>query len=280
MRILVAFEHFRTPAKVTRALLDPEPEMLRQVWREMGGSTRAALSRRSEELASRGVTAVGADDPCFPRALVVNDRPVAPALFCIGASQLLTAQGAGICGARNASALGLKAARASGEEVSSRGLTVVSGYAKGVDSESHRAALENGGATILVLAEGIDHFRVKRDLSPHFDPERVLVISQFHPGQPWATHAAMTRNRLIFGLGMALIVIEAGERGGTLAAGQEALKRGRPVVVVNFGDDAPPGNRILIQAGARAATSRRELGDALGMVVAQARTLPEQGKLL
>ncbi|MFD7843602.1 DNA-processing protein DprA [Nocardia sp. NPDC059764] len=279
LRVLVAFEHFRTPAKVTRALLNPDPEMLRQIWRDMDIPTRTELGRQSEELTAHGVIAVSADDPRFPRSLVVKERPIAPALFCRGALGLLTAPGAGICGSRSASPLGLEAARTSGQVASDRGLTVISGYAKGVDTESHLAALENGGTTVLVLAEGIDHFRVKRELTPRFDPDRVLVLSQFHPGQPWATHTAMTRNRVIFGLGMALIAIEAGERGGTLAAGREALKRGRPVLVLNFGDDIP-GNRLLVDAGAQAVTSRQELGDALASIRSRAANASEQGRLL
>jgi DNA processing protein len=108
---------------------------------------------------------------------------------------------------------------------------------------------------VIVLAEGIDHFPIKRDFVSHFDPERVLVVSQFHPQQPWAAYGAIARNHLIFGLGKALVVIEAGEQGGTLAAGREALQRGRPVFVLDFGDETPIGNRILVEAGGRPITS-------------------------
>jgi DNA processing protein len=197
----------------------------------------------------------------------------------MGALELLAAPAAGICGSRKATAVGLGAARASGQEISAHGLTVVSGYAKGVDTEAHLGALEYGGTTVLVLAEGIGHFRVKRDVSGEFDLDRTLVVSQFHPEQPWAAHAAMTRNHLIFGLGMALIVIEAGERGGTLAAGQEALKRGRPVLVVDFGEGTA-GNRLLLHGGARSVTSRPELGETLGIVKNRTMNQPEQGELL
>ncbi|WP_280258546.1 DNA-processing protein DprA [Nocardia wallacei] len=276
LRALVAFEHYKTPSKVTRALLDPNSETLRSVWKSMDVATRDKLVRQSEDLANRDIYTICADDARFPKSLVVKGRPIVPALFCRGKLSLLKTAGAGMCGSRNVSSLGIKAARACGEEVSDRGLTVVSGYAKGVDTETHLAALERGGRTIIVLAEGINHFRVKRDFVNAIDFDRVLVISQFHPQQPWAAHAAMARNHLIFGLGLALVVIEAGERGGTLAAGRDALKRGRPVFVLNFGGDTPPGNRILLDDGGHSVTSRKELGVALDELKEQ----PEQGLLV
>lgn len=237
---------------------------------------RDRLSRQAADLTERGVVAINADDPRYPDSLVVKGRPVAPTLFCLGDLSLLTAAGAGMCGSRKATELGLRAARACGEEVSLRHLVVVSGYAKGVDTQTHLAALERGGATVIVLAEGINRFRVKREFADSYDPRRVLVVSQFHPAQPWASYAAMARNHLIFGLGRALVVVEAGEKGGTLAAGRDALKRGRPVFVLNFGDQTPPGNRMLIDDGAQPVGSRRELGEALDALGDE----PQQGMLL
>lgn len=276
LRALVAFEVFRTPAKVARALVDPDPEPLRDAWRGLPEEARSSLARQVEDLQSRGIEAINAGDSAFPDSLVVGGRPAVPTLFCRGDLSLLTADGAGMCGSRRVSSLGLKAARACGEEVSDRGLTVVSGYAKGVDTATHLAALDRGGRTVIVLAEGIDAFRVKREFKESFDPSRVLVVSQFRPDQPWAAYSAMARNHVIFGLGKALVVIEAGEKGGTLAAGRDALKRGRPVFALNFGEETPVGNRILIEAGAKPVTSRTELGVALDRVKGQ----PEQGTLL
>ncbi|MFI6364148.1 DNA-processing protein DprA [Nocardia sp. NPDC050630] len=276
LRALVAFEVFKTPQKITRALLDPNPELLRGAWRALDRGTQESLHKQSEDLSNRKILAVCADDPRFPNSLVFNGRPIVPVLFCTGDLSLLGAPGAGMCGSRKVSSLGIKAARACGEEVSDRGLTVVSGYAKGVDTETHLAALERGGRTIIVLAEGVNHFRVKREFSEKFDPERVLVVSQFHPQQPWASYSAMARNHVIFGLGLALIVIEAGEKGGTLAAGRDALKRGRPVFVLNFGDETPPGNRILLDSGGREVKSRRGLGEALDHL----KDSPYQGMLI
>ncbi|AQT79323.1 hypothetical protein B1R94_08645 [Mycolicibacterium litorale] len=276
LRALVAFERFRSPKAVTAALQNPNPAFLEVEFKELPTETRVAICAQAETLHNQNVVAINAGDNRFPSSLMSAGRPIVPTLFCKGEQSLLQSPAAGMCGSRNASPLGLKAARACGEEVSCRGLTVVSGYAKGVDTQTHLAALAHEGATVIVLAEGISRFRVKRDFREAFDPKRVLVVSQFHPTQSWASYAAMARNRVIFGLSRALVVIEAGEKGGTLAAGRDAMKAGRPVFVLNFGDDTPPGNRLLIDSGARAVSSRRELGTALDELNDE----PQQGVLL
>jgi DNA processing protein len=118
--------------------------------------------------------------------------------------------------------------------------------------------------------------RIKREFKNSFDAQRILVVSQFHPAQTWASYAAMARNHVIFGLGRALVVIEAGEKGGTLAAGREALKLGRPVFALSFDKGTPLGNRMLIEAGARPVSSRHELGQALDALGED----PQQGVLM
>jgi DNA processing protein len=123
---------------------------------------------------------------------------------------------------------------------------------------THIASLNSGAETVIVLPEGIDHFRVKRDIAKTWRDERTLVVSQFSPRQPWSAGGAMTRNSVIIGLSMALIVVEAGDRGGTLAAGKKALELGRRVLALEFGV-TPVGNKILLDEGAISVTSRDEL---------------------
>jgi DNA processing protein len=89
-----------------------------------------------------------------------------------------------------------------------------------------------------------------------------VVVSQFSPGQPWNAGAAMARNAVISGLSRALVVVEAGDTGGTLAAGLHALERGQPVIVLQL-DDTPAGNRILLDKGAIPVRSRQELASRL-----------------
>lgn len=247
---VLAFEVLRTPGRITAALRTGGREAIEVAANGADPAVVIDAQVKAGQLHSTGVRAMLFGDDDFPQSLVVDGKPLMPVLFFKGNKELFYADGVGMCGSRNVSPQGLRAAERCGDAVSLRHLTIVSGYAKGVDTATHLAALRNGGSTVIVLAEGIDYFRVKREFAKDFDPERTLVISQFSPSQPWQAHAAMARNSIIFGLSKALVVIEAGEKGGTLAAGEGAMKLGRPVMVVDFGDATPAGNKKLLSDGA------------------------------
>ncbi|MGW6955006.1 DNA-processing protein DprA [Streptomyces chartreusis] len=257
---LVAFETARTPTRIDAVLREKGVTGLEELVDTLDEDQVIECKNKAEKLHGRGIFAVMRGQSLYPDMLIHKEKASAPVLFCYGNDQLLNAEGIGMCGSRAVSELGMSAAVACGEEVSSRGLSVISGYAKGVDTATHLAALRSGGSTVIVLAEGFDHFRVKKVFTDHFDLERLLVLSQFPPGQPWHAHAAMARNKVIFGMGRALVVVEAGERGGTLAAGEGAIRMGRPVLVLNFGKDTPPGNRLLLDKGGYPVDNRESLG--------------------
>lgn len=227
----------------------------------LGDISRAEQERADEEaseLSDRGVGAVLFGSPGYPH-LLRQVRAAPSFLFYLGAVDLLTAHGIGMCGSRNASDEGLRAAAACGEVATQHGLTVVSGYARGVDTASHVSALSSGGSTVIVLPEGIDHFRVKRGpVADVWNKERVLVLSQFPPGRPWSAGSAMARNNVIIGLSLALVVVEASEKGGTLAAGTKALQLNKPVLTLEFAMN-PHGNAELIRHGAISIRNRAEL---------------------
>lgn len=223
---------------------------------------RRSVEDQARELLDNGVEAILLGQPGYPDHLASS--PQAPAaLFVKGPRQLLDQYGIGMCGSRNASTEGLRAAYACADTVARRGYSVVSGYAKGVDLVAHSAALASGGATVIVLAEGINHFRIRRgEFTKLWDPERALVVSQFAPDQKWFASGAMARNTVISGLSQALVVVEAGETGGTLAAGDYALQSGQTVLALQL-FDAPVGNQMLIAHGAKVIRSRRHLERAL-----------------
>lgn len=259
---LSAFARLRTPSKITAALRTHGISALEREHRLLPRVARDDIVRRADEMRNDGIYAVCYGTPDFPKSLVSDQRPVAPIIFCRGNKNLLYRDGIGMCGSRHVSERGLDAASRCGVLATEKDMTVVSGYAAGVDTATHLAALRSGGSTVVVLAEGIDHFRIKRAFAAEFDWNRILVVSQFPPSHPWRAHAAMARNKIIFGLPRALLVVEAGEKGGTLAAGEGALKLGRAVIAVEFGNDTPPGNRILIDKGARAVSSPQHLRNA------------------
>lgn len=227
----------------------------------LGEISEAELERADDEAASlsaRGIGTVLLGSPEYPY-LLSSIRAAPPCLFYLGAAELLTAGGVGMCGSRNASDESLRAAAACGEVATQQGLTVISGYARGVDTATHVSALASGGSTVIVLPEGIDHFRVKRGpIASVWNPERTLVVSQFSPNRPWSAGSAMTRNNVIIGLSLALIVIEASEKGGTLAAGTRALQLNRQVLALEFTEN-PRGNAELVRRGAISIPNRAEL---------------------
>lgn len=265
---LVAFSYYRTPGKVRAALGDKGIEGLRvHATHEGFEALFRSCGEEAENLYRAGIDVVALGDERYPDRLFDANVPP-PILFTWGNSDLLHANGVGMCGSRHVSTKGLEAARTCGLEVAEHGLVIISGYAKGVDTETHIAALASGGRTVIVLAEGISGFHRKRAFANvPFDDERVLVISQFPPGQRWNVGAAMTRNSIIAGLGKALVVIEAGETGGTLNAGLQALKMGRPVLALAFSSqETPLGNQALFEKGALPIRSRQHLGRVLDAV--------------
>jgi len=175
-----------------------------------------------------------------------------PLLRAVGNVNLLRRPAVGFCGSRKASERGLEVASELAATLAERGIVVASGYAKGVDTRAHLAALRAGGATIVSLPEGLNNFRVKRELVEYWDEQQTLVLSQYMDEAVWRADRAMERNKVIVAISNVTIVIEAGATGGTLDAGMTALKQQMPLFVVTYSDEneTNEGNRILLSAGA------------------------------
>lgn len=233
-----------------------------QVLSALQPEERRQVEDQAQDLLDRGTDAILLGQASYPEALA-SSRQAPAALFVRGPRQLLKQRAIGMCGSRRASSEGLRAAHACADVVARRGYSVVSGYAKGVDLVAHSAALASGGTTVIVLAEGINHFRIRRgEFAQLWDPERAVVVSQFAPDQNWFASGAMTRNSVISDVSEALVVVEAGETGGTLAAGEYALQRGQTVLALQL-FDAPPGSKLLMDHGAKVIRSRQHLEAAL-----------------
>ena len=202
------------------------------------------------------------DDAYPPHLRAVLDGKAPDRLYLQGNVALLELDSIGFCGSRNSSDTEINIVKDCAEQAVKRGLVVVSGNAAGVDIAAHYHALNAGGSTILVLPEGISHFRPRRDLASVWDWERVLVVSQFEPDHIWKGYRAMERNKVIIGLSKAIIAIEAGEKGGTMHAGEKTLKRKIPLYVAEY-DDMPSdaqGNKKLLQMGGKVLKRSRSEG--------------------
>jgi DNA processing protein len=200
----------------------------------------------------------------YPESVLLSLGTKSPPLFAMGNLDLLHKPGIGFCGSRHASVKGLDTAADCAEQAVHGGYTIISGNAAGVDFVAHHAALGAGGMTILVLPEGIDHFRIKKELRAVWDWDRVLVISQFEPSAAWKAYRAMARNEVIIALSRAMIVIEAGSSGGTLQAGLSTLSAGKPLFVAVYEDMGvkAAGNSLLLDKGASRLAKRRSTGRA------------------
>ena len=186
----------------------------------------------------------------YPSDLLGLGGP-AGVIHCLGNLELLQSPAVGICGSRSASVQALEHAREFGRMAAERGFVVVSGYARGVDVRAHLGAVQAGGGTIAVLAEGIAHFRLRKELVGIATLDSLLALSIFRPEAPWAGWRAMQRNRYIVGLARGLFVVEARERGGTFEAGLECLRQRKPLWVIEYqhGGSHREGNTRLIAAG-------------------------------
>lgn len=192
------------------------------------------------------------DDPEYPMSLRATFGDLLPPeIWYLGNINLLSTIGAGFCGSRKATEYSLQIAADCASQLTAAGVTVISGYAAGVDMASHEAALANGGRTIIVLPEGTNRFRIKQSIAPVWDWRRVLVISHFPRDARFQPGRAMDRNKIIVALSGAVIVLEAREVGGTLNAGYAALRMKKPLFVVMYDDvnGLREGNQRLISAG-------------------------------
>ena len=207
--------------------------------------------------------------PLYPAVLEsIPDPP--ECLWVRGRLDLLRELGAGLAvavvGSRDASAYGISVAGRFGAGLASLGVTVVSGLARGIDAAAHRAALIAGGPTAAVLATGIDRVypAEHRDLAERIAAEG-LLLTEFPPGTPPLRHHFVLRNRLISGLSLAVVVVEAAERSGALMTARLAGEQGREVFAVPgpAGAGRSAGPHRLLREGAGLVESVKDLVQAL-----------------
>ena len=191
------------------------------------------------------------DDPLYPKALgqIANAPPL---LWAIGNLDLLRRPMIAIVGARNASSLGTRMARALARDLGAQGYTIVSGLARGIDTAAHLAAVQTG--TIAVVAGGCDVIYPAENTGLAEDiMSQGLCLSEQPMGlSPQARHFPK-RNRIIAGLAQAVIVVEAAGRSGSLITARDALDMGREVLAVpgHPFDGRAAGCNMLIRDGAQ-----------------------------
>lgn len=195
-------------------------------------------------------------------------------LFLRGESGVLDAPAVAVVGARSCSPYGAQVARSLARELASAGVVVVSGLARGVDGEAHRGALEAGGPTVAVLGCGIDrdYPAVHAELARRIE-DGGLLLSEYPPGVEPAPWRFPARNRLIAGLSLATVVVEARERSGALITADFALELGRDVFAVPGEITAAlsAGTNDLLRQGAAPLLTADDVLAALGLEGAEDR---------
>jgi DNA processing protein len=218
---------------------------------------RADLMARArlalERGAQRGLEVLAWSDAQYPLPLTaIVDPP--PVLWIRGSPAAFGLDAVAIVGSRAASPYALDVAERLSADLASRGYAVVSGLARGVDSAAHRGAVSAGGSTIAVLGCGADvmyppeHAALAAAIVP-----RGLLLSELVPGTRPLPHYFPQRNRIISGLSRAVVIVEAGERSGSLITARCALEQGRDVLAVpgNVLSGRNRGGHALLRDGAR-----------------------------
>jgi len=209
----------------------------------------------AERLAALGATLVAWGDPEYPQRLRAIADP--PLFLAVHGEVALDEPAIAVVGARRASAYGKRVAEELARGLAQAGLTVVSGLAAGIDAAAHQGALAGGGRTVAVLATGIDRVYPPwhRELAQQVAASGALV-SEFACGSPPLQFHFPRRNRIISGLALGTVVVEAAERSGSLITARYALEQGRDVFAVPGPVGVPlhRGPHRLIQQGARLVT--------------------------
>jgi DNA processing protein len=212
-----------------------------------------------------GIHVLAWNDARFPSALLaIGDTP--PVIWYIGALDVLRAPAVAIVGSRAASGVALETASRLAADLAARGITVVSGLARGVDSAAHRGALSTG-RTIAVLGSGVDRVYPHEHVPLAAAVARAgLVVSEFPPGTAPLPYHFPLRNRIISGLSRAVVVIEANEKSGSLITAACALEQGREVMAVpgNVLSGRNRGAHALIRDGAKIVECADDIVEELG----------------
>ncbi len=198
----------------------------------LAGPEDAAAERWTASVEASGLRIVTAFDPEYPVSLAeIADPPFL--LYALGRPERLKLPAVAVVGSRNASRYGRDVAARLARDLSQAGVTVVSGFARGVDGAAHEAAREGPGGSIAVLGCGLDvnyppeHTRLKEAMA-----STDLLLSEFPPGALPRPQNFPIRNRIIAGLAVGVVVVEASRRSGSLITARLAADFGRDVFAV------------------------------------------------
>ncbi|HKA22519.1 MAG TPA: DNA-processing protein DprA [Blastocatellia bacterium] len=233
------------------------------------------------EIRRLGAEAITLTDPRYPGVLrEIYDPPIV--IYCLG--NLATASGQpaiAIVGSRRCSSYGRNVAEKLSRDLAERGVTIISGLARGIDAAAHRGALEGGGLTIGVMGTGLDAVYPKenRRLAERIS-EHGALVTEFPLATPPASQNFPFRNRVISGLSLGVMVVEGAERSGSLITARLAYEQGRDVFAVpgNITSHKSFGPNNLIKDGAKLVHTWQDVVEELPLEVKAAILSAERGE--
>ncbi|MDO8420057.1 MAG: DNA-processing protein DprA [Rubrivivax sp.] len=264
----------RTPQKTLRELAGSAVADALQHEPATHAERRAAALHWLHGGADRSVLVLG--DPAYPeRLLQTADPPLL--LYVQGAPALLSAPAIAVVGSRHPTPQGLDNARAFGRSLSAQGYVVVSGLALGIDGAAHEGALEGAAGTVAVVGTGIDRVypRRHRELAHRIAAHGALA-SEFAPGTPALPEHFPQRNRIIAGLSLGTLVVEAALPSGSLITARLASEAGREVFAIPGSIHAPQskGCHYLLKQGAKLVETAQDIIEELRGVLHPQAILP------
>lgn len=235
------------------------------------GNTLAEQARRDLEQAQAvGARVIPLDCAAYPPLLAqVHAAPIV--LFVRGDSSSLQRAQLGVVGSRQASPGGLALAREFASALAAGGLAITSGLALGIDGAAHLGALDANGITLAVTATGIEQTYPARhrELAERIVAAGGAILSEFAPGTPPAAHHFPRRNRIISGLSLGVLVVEAGLQSGSLVTARYALEQNRDVFALpgSVRSMHHRGCHALIRQGAMLVETPQDIVDELGALL-------------
>lgn len=205
-------------------------------------------------------------DQDYPRSLLnINDPPLL--LYVKGRLDLLNQQALAIVGSRHATPQGVGNATAFAESLSAAGFCVISGMAHGIDAAAHRGAIKAQGSSIAVIGTGLDKVypAANRDLAHHL-ADIGTIVSEFPLGMPPLAANFPRRNRIISGMSLGCLVVEASLQSGSLITARLAIEQGRDVFAIPGSIHSPQskGCHDLIKQGAKLVETAQDVIEELG----------------
>jgi DNA processing protein len=211
------------------------------------------VEREIKSIESNGIDVITFEDERYPSNLrAIFDPP--PILYLKGKIEKVDSIAISIVGSRTSTYYGRETARTFALQLARCGVTVVSGLARGIDSAAHRGAMDGGGRTIAVLGCGVDVVYPPENKKLYEEIAKSgAIISEFPCGTPPERYNFPIRNRLISGLSLGTVVVEAGLRSGALITAGLALEQGREVFAIpgRISDPLSRGTHRLIREGAK-----------------------------